>query len=87
MFFRWRWDCQINIPLVLYINMVLVLRVPLYTKLVDPKELILKDQIFMTPVKLCHNYTHLHLAPLFHCSISTVRNVSITFIKGLFLRT
>lgn len=28
----------------------------------SPKELILEDQIFMTLMKLRHNYTHLHLA-------------------------
>lgn len=34
----------------------------------------------MTLMKLCHNYTHLHLAALFHCSANTVSNVLITFI-------
>ncbi|XP_037633685.1 52 kDa repressor of the inhibitor of the protein kinase-like [Sebastes umbrosus] len=48
-----------------------------------PKELNLEDQIFMTLMKLRHNYTHLHLAALFHCSVRAVRNVSITFIEVL----
>lgn len=46
-----------------------------------PKEIILEDQIFMTLMKLRHNYTHLHLAALFHCSANTVSNVLITFIE------
>lgn len=46
-----------------------------------PKEIILEDQIFMTLMKIRHNYTHLHLAALFHCSTRTVSNVLITFIE------
>ncbi|KAF3842613.1 hypothetical protein F7725_024564 [Dissostichus mawsoni] len=48
-----------------------------------PKALSLEDQVFMTLMKLRHNYTHLHLAALFHCGESTVRNVIVTFIEVL----
>ncbi|KAF3847237.1 hypothetical protein F7725_020265 [Dissostichus mawsoni] len=48
-----------------------------------PKALSLEDQVFMTLMKLRHNYTHLHLAALFHCGESTVRNVIVTFIVVL----
>ncbi len=34
-------------------------------------------------MKLRHNYTHLHLAALIHCSVSTVRTMSITFTEVL----
>lgn len=44
-----------------------------------PKEIILEDQIYMTLMKLHHNYIHLHLAALFHCSANS--NVLITFIE------
>ncbi|KAF3840293.1 hypothetical protein F7725_019010 [Dissostichus mawsoni] len=47
-----------------------------------PKALSLEDQVFMTLMKL-RNYTHLHLAALFHCGESTVRNVIVTFIEVL----
>ncbi|XP_071059418.1 uncharacterized protein [Pseudochaenichthys georgianus] len=48
-----------------------------------PKSLSLEDQVFMTLMKLRHHYTHLHLAALFHCGESTVRNVIVTFIEVL----
>ena len=43
----------------------------------------LEDQIFMTLMKLRHNYTNLHLS-LFHCSTSTVSKVHITCIYILY---
>ena len=43
----------------------------------------LEDQVLMTLMKLRKNYTHLHLAQLFHCSSATVSNVIITFIHVL----
>nr|XP_033947280.1 52 kDa repressor of the inhibitor of the protein kinase-like [Pseudochaenichthys georgianus] len=49
----------------------------------SPKTLSLEDQVFITLMKLRHSYTHLHLAALFHCSITTVRNVIGTFIDIL----
>ncbi|KAF3834174.1 hypothetical protein F7725_025378 [Dissostichus mawsoni] len=48
-----------------------------------PEALSLEDQVFMTLMKLRHNYTHLHLGALFHCGESTVKNVIVTFIEVL----
>lgn len=42
-----------------------------------------EDQIFLTLMKLRQNYTNLHLAQLFSCSICTISNVVITFIYVL----
>jgi len=38
-----------------------------------------EDQIFITLMKCKQNYTNLHLAQLFSCSISTIANIVITF--------
>lgn len=42
-----------------------------------------EDQIFLTLMKLRQNYTNLHLAQLFSCSVGTISNVVITFIHVL----
>ena len=42
-----------------------------------------EDQIFITLMKLQHNYTQLHLAQLFHCSVATISNIVITFTHVL----
>ena len=42
-----------------------------------------EDQIFITLMKVRQNYTNLHLAQLFHCSVSTISNVVTTFIHVL----
>ncbi|KAK0143219.1 hypothetical protein N1851_018645 [Merluccius polli] len=47
------------------------------------ESLSLDDQVFMTLMKLRHNYTNLHLAQLFQCSSSCVTNVVLTFIHVL----
>ena len=41
------------------------------------------DQIFITLMKLRQNYTNLHLAQLFSCSVATISNIVITFIHLL----
>ena len=38
-----------------------------------------EDQIFITLMKMRQNYTQLHLAQLFHCSVATISNIVITF--------
>jgi hypothetical protein len=42
-----------------------------------------EDQIFITLMKVRQNYTHLHLAQLFSCSVATISNIVITFIHVL----
>jgi len=42
-----------------------------------------EDQIFLTLMKLRQNYTNLHLAQLYSCSVGTISNVIITFIHVL----
>lgn len=42
-----------------------------------------EDQIFITLMKVRQNYTNLHLAQLFHCSVSTIANIVTTFIHVL----
>ena len=42
-----------------------------------------EDQIFITLMKMRQNYTNLHLAQLFHCSVATISNIIITFIHVL----
>ena len=42
-----------------------------------------EDQIFITLMKLRQNYTNLHLAQLFSCSVATIANVVTTFIHVL----
>ena len=39
-----------------------------------------KDQTFITLMKLRQNYTNLHLAQLFSCSVGTISNIVITFV-------
>ena len=39
-----------------------------------------EDQIFVTLMKVRQNYTNLHLAQLFSCSVSTIANIVTTFI-------
>ena len=43
----------------------------------------LEDQIFITLMKLRQNYTNLHLAQLFSCSVGTISNIVTTFIHVL----
>lgn len=42
-----------------------------------------EDQIFITLMKIRQNYTQLHLAQLFHCSVATISNIVITFTHVL----
>ena len=42
-----------------------------------------EDQIFITLMKVRQNYTNLHLAQLFNCSVATISNIVITFIHVL----
>jgi len=42
-----------------------------------------EDQIFITLMKVRQNYTNLHLAQLFHCSVATISNIVITFVHVL----
>ncbi len=42
-----------------------------------------EDQIFITLMKPRQNYTKLHLAQLFSCSVSTIANIVTTFIHVL----
>ena len=44
----------------------------------------LEDQIFITLMKIRHNYNNLHLAKLFHSSTATIRNIIVTFIHVLY---
>lgn len=38
-----------------------------------------EDQIFITLMKVRQNYTNLHLAQLFSCSVATIANIVLTF--------
>lgn len=42
-----------------------------------------EDQIFITLMKLRQNYTNMHLAQLFSCSVGTISNIVITFVHVL----
>lgn len=42
-----------------------------------------EDQIFITLMKVKQNYTNLHLAQLFNCSVATIANIISTFIHVL----
>ena len=42
-----------------------------------------EDQVFITLMKVRQNYTNLHLAQFFNCSISTIANIVTTFIHVL----
>ena len=42
-----------------------------------------EDQIFITLMKLRQNYTNLHLAQLFSCSVGTISNIVTTFVHIL----
>ena len=42
-----------------------------------------EDQILITLMKLRQNYTNLHLAQLFSCSVATIANIITTFIHVL----
>ena len=42
-----------------------------------------EDQIVITLMKLRQNYTNLHLAQLFSCSVGTISNIVITFVHIL----
>lgn len=42
-----------------------------------------EDQIFITLMKVRQNYTNLHLAQLFNCSVATIANIITTFIHVL----
>lgn len=43
----------------------------------------LEDQVFITLIKLKQNYTNLHLAQLFSCSVATIANIVLTFVHVL----
>ena len=43
----------------------------------------LEDHVFITLMKLKQNYTNLHLAQLFSCSVATVSNIVLTFVHVL----
>lgn len=43
----------------------------------------LQDQILITLMKLKQNYTNLHLAQLFSCSVATISNIALTFVHVL----
>ena len=47
------------------------------------ENIILEDQVFLTLMKLKQNYTNLHLAQLFSCSVATVANIILTFVHVL----
>ena len=42
-----------------------------------------EDQIFITLMKMRQNYTQLHLAQLFHCSVATISDIVKTFTHVL----
>ena len=42
-----------------------------------------EDQIFITLMKVKQNYTKLHLAQLYNCSVATIANIISTFIHVL----
>ena len=42
-----------------------------------------EDQVFIALMKVRQNYTNLHLAQLFSCSVATITNIEITFIYVL----
>jgi len=42
-----------------------------------------EDQIFISLMKVKQNYTNLHLAQLFNCSVATIANIVTTFIHVL----
>ena len=44
------------------------------------KAISLEDQVFITLMKLKQNYTNLHLAQLFSCSVATVSNTVLIFV-------
>ena len=46
------------------------------------KSITFEDQIFITLMKLRQNYTNLHPAKLFSCSVGTISNIVITFVHG-----
>ena len=43
----------------------------------------LEDQVFITLMKLKQNYTNLHLAQLFSCSVATIAKIILTFVHVL----
>lgn len=47
------------------------------------ESIIFEDQILITLMKLRQNYTNLHIAQLFSCSVATISNVVTTFIHVL----
>lgn len=67
----------------MYVNMLLVLRVALHTKLVGVQKNSFLKTTFLRLMKLLQNYFYLHLVAFFHCSGNTVVNVSLTFIEVL----
>ena len=46
----------------------------------------LEDQVFITLMKLKQNYTNLHPAQLFSCSVATVSNIVLTFVHSLLFK-
>ena len=47
------------------------------------ESIIFEDQILITLMKLRQNYTNLHIAQLFSCSVATISNVVTTFVHVL----
>ena len=47
------------------------------------KSISFEDQIFITLLKLRQNYTNLHLAQYFSCSVKTISNIVTTFVHIL----
>ena len=47
------------------------------------ESIIFEDQILITLMKLRQNYTNLHIAQLFSCSVVTISNVVTTFVHVL----
>ena len=47
------------------------------------ESIIFEDQILITLMKLRQNYTNLHIAQLFSCSVTTISHVVTTFIHVL----
>ena len=43
----------------------------------------LEDQVFITLMKLKQNYTNLHVAQFFSCSVASVSNIVLTFVHLL----
>lgn len=47
------------------------------------ESMLFEDQILITLMKLRQNYTNLHLAQLYSCSVTTISNIVTTFVHVL----